>query len=273
MIADLKKNCQGEYKARVRAARLMAGTSQGAMASARRESVHQYINTLAVRKGISEVSGVLWMNKDEFVGHQITVLGQSRADGEAFWHKEVRNPQRAKRGSGGDLRLAVQAIPRTEATIGVVMTRSLGHAMEVDLSGRDGEARPSQIGETMAPAALPDLASSDAFSAMDRSGFAFGAASSSSGQSNPLSHLSAGSAGRTFLGDLARPSVPLLALGGAETPRRTTRKLRGQLSDPGTVSAGTRAEATMRTRTVWVQRGSHVLSLAPKTYSLVRNLH
>ena len=168
--------------------------------------------------------------------------------------------------------MAVQAIPRTEATIGVVMTRSLGQSMEMDLSGRDGEARLSQIGETMAPAALPDLASSDAFSAMDRSGLAFGAASSSSGQSNPLSHLAAGSAGRTFLGDLARPPAPLLALGSAETPRRSSRQLKGQVSDPGTVSAGTRAEAAMRTRIVWVQRGSVVyLSRAPKRLPLFRN--
>ena len=231
-VNDLKKNRQAEYKEMVRRARLFSGRgSRADMAQA----VNSYINELMVAKSVTETVEIYWMNKDEFIGHQITVLGHSRADGEATWNRELRNSQRAKRGTGTDLRLAVQGIPKTVASSGVTMNRSLSQSSVLDFSGKDGEARLAQVSETLAPAALPDLGSSEVFSAMDRTALGFGAASSSSGQSNPLAHLSAGSGGRTGVAELASTPAPLLALQAAsvaETPSRTSRRLKGHASDP-----------------------------------------
>ena len=149
------------------------------------------------------------------------------------------------------MRLAVQGIPKTVAKTGVSMNRTLSQSSVIDFSGKDGEARLAQVSDTLTPAALPDLGSSEIFSAMDRSALAFGAASSSSGQSNPLGHSMAGSSGRTACAELATTPAPVLALQGApasETPSRATRKLRGQLSDSGN-AATSKAEEAKSNRT------------------------
>lgn len=252
ILADLKKNRQAEYKDRIRQARVV-GTNDKRGAGLRRQAANNFLTQIQVTKGISEVIPVYWMNKAEFVGHQITRLGHSRADGEAMWAREVANPRREKRGSGPDLRLAVCGVPKTEVRVGVDMTRSLTQSIEVDFTGRDGEARLSQISDSLAPAALPDLATSEVFSAVDRSGLAFGAAASSSGSgANPLGHLSMGSSGRTYCGDLARTPAPLLAIAGDQgTPSRATRRLQGQASEPDALARATsKVEAQQVARTV-----------------------
>ena len=249
VLADLKRNRQAEYKLKIRQSRLL-GSQDRMGAGARREAANTFFTNITVTKGIGEVIPVYWMNKAEFIGHQITRLGHSRADAEATWVREIGNPRREKRGAGVDLRLAVCGIPKTEVRVGVDMVRSLSQSMEVDFSGRDGEARLAHIADSLAPAALPDLGTSEVFSAMDRSALAFGAASSSSGAhgANPLSQLALGSVGRTFCGDLARVPAALMPIAGdPDTPGRAARKLQGRASD---ADAPARAESKAEERKV-----------------------
>ena len=110
-LAEMKKNRQSEYKDRVRSARLIPGQSGRNAALARREVLQSFLTNVSVSRSVREITGVDWLSRDEFVGRRITQFGQSRAEAEAFWAVEVRNPQRAKRGAGDAVRLAVQMPP------------------------------------------------------------------------------------------------------------------------------------------------------------------
>lgn len=121
-----------------------------------------------------------------------------------------------------------------------------GHS-ELNLSGASGERRAEQLAASMTPAALPDL-SSDTFAAMDRSGLQFGAASSSSGQSDPLAQLTAGHVGQTALGAVVSPPPQLAALVGPLSPVRASPLLDD--GDSGqALRAGTRSQIAKLTRT------------------------
>ena len=107
--------------------------------------------------------------------------------------------------------------------------RVLTRSVDVDLSGGAGDTRAARIAEALTPAALPDLAS-DAFAGMDRSALVFGAASSTTGQSDPLAHLTSGSVGTPSIASLVSQPLPLQALAAGDTPL-ARRALRARGSD------------------------------------------
>ena len=196
---------------------------------------------------MEEVSGVQWLNQAEFIGHCITVLGQSRAEAEAYWARELRDSSRQRRGTGQGLRLAVQTAPRTEVRAGVEVSRAFVGQAAVDLSGRDEERRLGQLQAALTPAALPDI-SDDAFAAVDRAALRFGAASSASGPSDPLAQLTAGTVGSTSLRGVTGQPTELQAILAPSTPPAMCLTASASDPDTGATAAVSKQEALVLAR-------------------------
>ena len=254
-LADLKKNRQSEYKDKIRAARLIPGGGGSAwgQAQARRELFAQWSQSLTVKKEVREISAVEWKSRLEYLAYCRMTLGQSPAEAEASWQDALRNPNWQRRGAGDSIRIAVQATPRTEASSATALERSIGRSFDLDPAGPAGQAALAQVATGMSPAALPDFRA-DAFAGMDRSAFNFGAASATTGQSDPLAHLSlhVGETSVQSVVSVPHPSAQLapLTAGPGATPRRT-RQLKAAVSDvDGCLTTQSKAEIAKQSRTV-----------------------
>ena len=243
-LAIMKKSQQGDYKAKVRDARLLDPRER----NARRTAVTAILSKVMVGKELREVTGVVWLNKAEFVGHCVSVLGQSRAEGEAAWLSEVRDPARAKRGQGDTLRMAVQLPPRTEASSSIAVSREVTREAHVGLTGPDATLRLGQLQACIVPGALPAF-SEDTFAAIDRSGLQYGAASSSCGTADPLAQLTAANVGATSLKEVAEQSPQMAAILAPPPPTAIRRPLQAAPSDPDAVVAASKREESLAART------------------------
>ena len=190
------------------------------------------------------------MNRREFVGHQVASLAMSKPDAEALWTAEVRNPARARRGTGDNLRLAVQDIPKTRVSSGVAYSRSLCREAPLDLASSSSASQLDQVATALNPAALPAIGS-DTFAVVDRSGLAYAAAVASVGQSDPLGQLAvaASQVGTTALTDVMVDPPQLAAIMEGSPPRDSRRSLKAAPSDPAAPKPASRAAELQAART------------------------
>ena len=198
-----------------------------------------------------------WKSRVEYLAYCRTTLGQSPAEAEASWQDALRNPNWSKRGAGEATRIAVQATPRTEASSSVALERALSRSFDINPTGQAGQLAMAQVASGMSPAALPDFRA-DAFAGVDRSAFNFGAASNTTGQSDPLAHLSLhiGDTSIQYVVSAQNPAAAALApltAGSGATPRRRT--LKAAISDAdGCLTSQSKAEMAKQTRTVrWIK--------------------
>ncbi|MCP4243623.1 MAG: hypothetical protein GY772_23975 [bacterium] len=144
LLADLKANRQGEYKARVRAARIDP-TARGAGTvdlGHRRSVIADLLSSVEQSVTVETDVTVLWPDHREYVSYMVSHKGITVTEAEACWTKDLQNPVIQKRGVGEGLRVAVQGIPITTARSArtvkraIVTTSAIEHESDLDIANK-----------------------------------------------------------------------------------------------------------------------------------------
>ena len=142
------------WKARVRSCRIVdpsaiSGGADGVTTlAARRAVLHEWVSEVKQSLGAREVSGVLWLNRLQFIKHQGD-LGTPRDEAAAVFDKRVADASVTKmRRDGDEVRIGVMDIPRTEVYRARECSQSIrGHqGIESRLQADDAVSKMAEVG-------------------------------------------------------------------------------------------------------------------------------
>ncbi len=170
-LKNLKEQRQGDYKAKVRSARVVAAPEGQSLRNARAAAIGRFTQSIEQTVSVEDCAVVLWLDKPDYI-QRLIQRGASEAAAAAQWTADVSDPGIKRRGSGQSLRLAVSGTPTTTAKVAKTFRRSV--VAERDMHN---EAELSVANKRMRLAAVQDVAQSTAFSDVGGDVFRSGAAS------------------------------------------------------------------------------------------------
>ena len=115
MLEDMKRNKQQEYKAKVRAGRLIPGGPDSA--SARSQAEAEYAAELEIESAVSDAGRVLWPTRNEYIGYSMTFRNMTAEAAGSEFDQKLRNPDIKPRGTANDPRVPLEGIPETTGSV------------------------------------------------------------------------------------------------------------------------------------------------------------
>ncbi len=135
-LAHMKANNQAEYKAKVRALRIVEGGQTGGQPgmvslAARREAIGQFVQAAQTFVDVNHDMPILWPDHAEYLMYMVTVKGIGKDEAEASWQRDLADPDIQRCGQGAGLRVAVRGVPVTHGIRGKRVTRDVSATVGV----------------------------------------------------------------------------------------------------------------------------------------------
>ena len=210
VLADLKKTRASEYKAKVRAGRLVNATTE--QFNQRASAIAEYAQDLEVAAQVRDGADVLWLLKVEYIAYRRYWHDMSPEQASAAWDADSVNPDIRPRGQGDNKRIPLAGIPKTTAEV----ARRWSRHIKVSAGIENNDALQIALAR-VAGSALPGLASG-AFDDVGGSVFKTGAAGS----------MGSGGALPADIQAAAGLPVPALQMGDIQSASLAQRELPGQ---------------------------------------------